>query len=133
MKKVVCTALILAALSALFGCSEQTEDIRLPIEGNVVAVDLSSLPEWYNYSFEGEDKNAVVDYLLSLKLDDDFEENPNEYGGMTWVISLKYEDGRSLKVYHFGNMFIRAEKGDWYRMTYDEAARFGTLVDQLSK
>ena len=68
MKKVICTALILAALSALFGCSEQTEDIRLPIEGNVVAVDVSSLPEGYNYSFEGEDKNAVVDYLLSLKL-----------------------------------------------------------------
>ena len=78
------------------------------------------------------DIKALVDYLSDLNLNSQFEENPNEYVGMTWVISLEYENGDVLKVYHFGNMFIRSEKGSWYKMTYDEASRFHALLDELS-
>ena len=46
-------------------------------------------------------------------------------------ISLKYENGDTLSIYHFGNMFIRSEKGSWYKMTYDEASRFDALLDKL--
>jgi len=35
-------------------------------------------------------------------------------------------------VYHFGNMFIRNEDGPWYRMEYEEAARFDALLDELN-
>ena len=100
-------------------------------EGNVINIDVSSLPEGYNYSFSGAEAKAIVDYLSTLNLESNFEENPNEYTGMTWVISLKYENGDVLTIYHDGNMFIRVKGGPWYKMTYDEASRFDTLLDEL--
>ena len=51
---------------------------------------------------------------------------------MAWVISLEYDNGDVLTVYHFGNMFIRTENGPWYKMTYDEAKRFDTLLNELN-
>jgi hypothetical protein len=111
---------------------QQAEGNRLLPEGHVISVDVSSLPEGYKYSFDGEDAKAIVEYLSGLNLTGKFEENPDEYTGMTWVISLKYENGDSLEVYHFGNKFIRSEKGSWYKMTYEEASRFGSFLYELS-
>lgn len=67
-----------------------------------------------------------------MTLESEFEENPNEYTGMTWVIALEYENGETLNIYHFGNMFIRSQNGSWYRMSYEEASRFDTLLEQLN-
>ena len=49
---------------------------------------------------------------------------------MTWVISLHYEDGDTVTVYHFGNLFIRSDSSRWYKMTYEEASRFEALLNQ---
>lgn len=135
MKKLLIITLAFLCVLSMVGCSQQHQQVKgnqLLAEGNIVKIDVSSLPERYNYSFSGEDAKAIVDYLSDLNLDSKFEENPNEYTGMTWVISLKYENGDVLKVYHFGNMFISSENGSWYKMTYDEASRFDMLLDELS-
>ncbi len=63
----------------------------------------------------------------------DFEENPDEYSGMTWVIVLEYEDGSKETVYHFGNMFIRTNGGSWYKMTYEQAGAFDSLLWELNE
>ena len=135
MEKIIAIILVLICVLGIVGCSQQPQQVRgsqLLAEGNVVNIDVSSLPEGYNYSFSGADAKAIIDYLSTLNLESNFEENPNEYYGMTWVISLKYENGDALTIYHFGNMFIRTEKGSWYKMTYDEANRFDTLFDELN-
>ena len=75
---------------------------------------------------------AIVDYLDSLSLQSRFKEDPDEYTGMTWVISVDYADGSTVTVYHSGNMFIRTADGPWYRMEYEEAARFHALLDELN-
>ena len=106
-------------------------DHLLP-SGNVACADISSLPEGYNYLFSGEDARAIVDYLSNLTLISDFPENPNEYSGMTWAISLKYDNGEDITVYHFGNMFIRFGNGSWYKMLIEEAIQFDTLLYQLN-
>ena len=100
--------------------------------GDVTRVTVSSLPGGYAYAYEGEDALAIVDYLDSLSLRSQFEEDPDEYVGMTWVIAVDYADGSTVTVYHFGNMFIRNEDGPWYRMEYEEAARFHALLDELN-
>lgn len=129
-------ALLLICVFTTIGCSQQPNQVQsnqlLP-EGNVVNVEISTLPEGYNYSFSGEDAKAIADYLHELSLDSNFDENPNEYTGMTYVISLEHDNGNVLTVYHFGNMFIRAENGSWYKMTYDEASRLGDLLSDLDK
>ena len=141
MKKLLTIALAFLCVLGMVGCSQQPQQVQgnqqvqcnqLLAEGNVIKIDVSSLPEGYNYSFDGEDAKEIIDYLSNLNLQSNFEENPNEYAGMTWVIFLEYDNGDELTVYHFGNMFIRTEKGSWYKMTYDEANRFDTLLDELN-
>ena len=134
MKQMIAIVLVCICVLGIVGCNQQPQQVQggqLLAEGNVINIDVSSLPEGYNYSFSGADAKAIVDYLSTLNLESNFEENPNEYTGMTWVISLKYENGDALTIYHFGNMFIRVKGGSWYKMTYDEASRFDTLLDEL--
>lgn len=100
--------------------------------GDVTRVTVSSLPGSYAYAYESEDALAIVDYLDSLSLRSEFEEDPDEYVGMTWVIAVDHADGSTVTVYHFGNMFIRNEDGPWYRMEYEEAERFHALLDELN-
>lgn len=97
-----------------------------------LVIHVTSLPEGYAYSFSGEDAKAIIDYLSNLNLEENFKENPDGYTGMTWVVSLKYDNGNVSTVYHFGNMFIKVENGPWYLMTYDEASRFGRLLSELN-
>ena len=99
--------------------------------GDVTRASLFSLPGGYDYAYEGEDAMAIVDYLNSLSLRSEFEEDPDEHTAMSWVISVEYADGSTVTVYFFGNLFIRKEDGPWYRLEDEEAARFHALLDKL--
>ena len=135
MRKLLAILLGIFCVLSIVGCSQQSQQVQgnqLLAEGNVIKIDVSSLPEGYNYSFNGENAKEIIGYLSSLNLQGNFEENPNEYTGMTWVITLEYENGDTLTIYHFGNMFIRSEKGSWYKMTYEEASRFDVLLNELN-
>lgn len=111
---------------------KQPESAPLLKSRGAKSVSVTSLPEGYDYYYEGNDAKLIEDYLFDLNLISDFEENPDEYSGMTWVISLEYENGEERTVYHFGNMFIRSENEPWYRMTYEEAHRFDALLIELN-
>ncbi|MBQ8399977.1 MAG: hypothetical protein IJX08_08465 [Clostridia bacterium] len=101
-------------------------------ERSVSRIAISSLPESYSYAFTNVQGRAqIIDYLLDLDLNADFGENPNEYSGMTWVITLYFADGGSTTIYHFGNMFIRAENGPWYKMNYEQANKLSEIVWNL--
>ena len=145
MKRLVALVVVFAFLLLLVGCQEteiqstetsrdnvsnQVSGSQLLIEGNVIKCDVSSLPEYYNYSFKGESAKKIVGYLSSLNLESNFEENPNYYGGMTWKITLEYDNGEILNVYHFGD-FIRTENSSWYKMTYEQASYFDELLDEI--
>ena len=134
MKKLIAFLLTLLCVFGTVGCnmqSRKTQGSELLLKGNVIKVSVSSLPEGYNYSFNAEKAKNITDYLSDLKLQSNFEENPNDYVGMTWVIILEYEKGNTVTIYHFGNMFIRSEKGPWYKMTNEDAARFSDLLETL--
>ncbi|MBR6552491.1 MAG: hypothetical protein IKT89_06595 [Clostridia bacterium] len=143
MRKLLVFLLVIFCVLGTIGCNkqpqeeiesqpQQKQENQLLPEGNVIKVNVSSLPEKYNYSFTGENVKVITDYLSSLNLQSNFEENPDDYFGMTWVISLEYENGDTLTIYHFGNMFIRSEQGScWYRMTSEEASRFESLLNEL--
>ena len=134
MKKLTALILSLVFVITLVGCSSVTTKESLILrDGNVKKISVSSLPEGYDYSFSGKDAEKIIDYLSNLNLIEQFEEKPNEYDGMTWVISLEYDDEDVWQIYHFGNMFIRVEGGSWYKMTYEEASRFDDLMDELNK
>ena len=113
--------------------TQSQQNTSLIPEGTVTAVRVTSMPEGYNFSFTEKEAEKIAGYFRSLNLISDFEENPDEYSGMTWCVTLEYETGKSLVVYHFGNMFVRSEDGPWYRMTYEEASALDTLIWDLSE
>ena len=64
MKKLLTIALAFLCLLGMVGCSQQPQHVQgnqLLAEGNVIKIDVSSLPEGYNYSFDGE--NGLNDYI----------------------------------------------------------------------
>ena len=135
MKKQLAILLVIFCVLGMAGCNNQSQKLQgdqLLAEGNVVKINISSLPERYNYCFNGKDTKAIMDYLSALNLDNKFVENPDAYGGMTWVIALEYENGDILKIYHLGNMFIRSEKGSWYKITYEETNSLDALLNELN-
>lgn len=90
---------------------------------------VTSMPEGYHYEFDTDESIAsLVGYFASLPLISDYPENPDEYGGMTWSVTLEYKDGSSQTVYHFGNMFVRLEGGQWYKMVYADAERLYGII-----
>lgn len=135
MRKLFSIVLVLFCVLGMVGCNQQPQQVQgnqLLAEGNAININVSSLPEGYDYSFSGENAKAIIDYLSNLNLESNFEENPNEYMGMTWVISLEYDNGNVLTIYHSGNMFIRSESSSWYKMNFDEASGFGALLNELN-
>lgn len=138
MKKLVAFVLALLLTVCFCGCKDQQPEETTPLEkgnvlleeGNVKNVSVTSQPAGYEYSFSADRAKEIVDYLLGLHLSADVEGDPEKLVGMTWVISLEYENGDVATVYHFGR-FIRAENGPWYQMVYEEAIRFETLLYEL--
>ncbi len=139
VKLILCIALIAAAFSLFAGCGPSEENAAPPAadrsgsgQGAVVtelisdedieSVDISSLPEGYSCSLDGDNAEKIVSNISKMHLDSDFPENPDEYDGMTWVVKVRYKGNRESTLYLFGNMFIRTEEGPWYKMDYDEAA-----------
>lgn len=133
MKKRMLIVWMCICILGITGCGLKSQPVlgsQLLKEGKVTRIEVSSLPEGYAYSFSGKDATAIIDYLSGLNLEGNFKENPDQYGGMTWVISLHYEDRDTVTVYHFGNLFIRSDSSRWYKMTHEEASRFEALLNQ---
>ena len=148
MKRILAITLTLVMLlAALTGCMASQDDNDSEIlkdspnsnttqnslirEKTINNITVTSLPSGYEYSLTGDDVNAIVDYFSNLHLISDFEENPDEYNGMTLVVSIEYHNGTSSTIYHFGNMFVRVDDGPWYKMDYEEASRFHPLLQEL--
>ena len=98
---------------------------------DIIKVSVSSLPEGFSYSFDGESADAIVEYLSNIELISKFKKNPDRYLGIVWVISLEYNNSDISTVYQSGNRFIRANSGPWYKMNFDEANQFESLLDKL--
>ena len=69
VKKIIAIVLICICVLGIVGCSQQPQQVQgglLLAEGNVINIDVSSLPEGYNYSFSGANAKAIIDYLSTL-------------------------------------------------------------------
>ena len=125
MKPILIMILALAVcLPVLSGCSQQNLD-----ENSIKRISVTSLPKGYEYSFKGDDAQAIIDYLESLHLTP--FSGINSANGMVWVISIEHKNGKVTTVYHSCNKYIMTEDGSLYEMIFEEANRFSTLLYEL--
>lgn len=149
-------SVLLALLLLLPGCGNAVTEVRSPPEiipaatqigstttpgeehlplpgGSIKSIEVYPYLGSSHYIFIGEEAAAVFDYLTQLNVTSDFPENPGEYDGGGWDITIHYQRDHTLRLCHFGNMFIRIEAGPWYKMDYEEASYFSTLVSELAQ
>ena len=124
-------------ITGAYSADNETESetkINLWSKYDPIKISVSSMmPEGYNYSFNDEEAMAaILKYFNNLTLISNFSENPDEYGGMSWIVEIEYENGEKKTVVHFGNMFVRLNYGCWYKMNEDEAGRFQGLLESYS-
>lgn len=122
--------LFLAILTMLLTCSC---DSATKTEG-VIRVTISTLPEIDDYErvyTSSEKIRIVTDYIDKLDLASDFEENPDEYMGMTYVITYTFADGSERTMFHFGNLFFKTEDEEWQRMTdYNQSQELENIIKE---
>lgn len=98
---------------------------------DVVKITVTTLPEddslARTYTSPGKIA-AVMDYLDGLALADHFPEDPDQYAGMSILLSVWRADGSRQEYVHFGNLFLRQDGGDWKKMKYEDAARLETVL-----
>ena len=126
---------LLLCLSIFVECKNFNADTDLPpfdppTSEGVSSVRVSSLPEGYNYSFTGEIAKKVVDYFSEVQLTSKYDDNPNEMSGMTFVVSITYQDGRTETLYEF-SPFIRKDGGSWYKIVQNDVTNFHTFLNEL--
>ena len=134
MVKAVVVVLVLVICFALCTSCESAASVQntlMPGADGILAISVSSMPQGYDYSFAGESAKALAQYILKMDTLSDFPENPDVYTGMTWVITAEYEDGNTVTVYLFGNMFIRSGDGPWFKISPEESQGFEALLDSL--
>ena len=117
-------------LSELAGRPAYTKGGTLFQAGTVRHISVSSLPEGYDYSYTGRKAQAIADYLVGLDLVEDSAPPPP---GGVWNITLEYEDGSTVKLYHSANEYIGISGGLQYRMTYEQASAFDSLLWELNE
>ena len=135
MKKTLIAVILFAVCSFLLVSCGNSSKVVIPTD-NITKVNISTQPYSDSYArdyIDSEKIAAVIDYLSGLSLKDEFSENPDEYAGMAYIITISYEDGTSEVYNHFGNMFFGHIKDDaihWYRMQYDEAEEFSNILQK---
>ena len=139
MRRFLLLALVMAVCLCSFSACSWIEGIgtksgesllELGKDG-ISTVTVVSHPEYHDCTFSGEDINVITDHLSSLALLTNFPENPDEMAGMSWVITISYENGDSATVIYFGE-FIRTENGPWYKIRRTEGKRFYELMEELA-
>ena len=122
---------ILIMIPAIAICLPVLSGCGLPnLDGSSIkSISVTSSPKGYEYSFKGDDAQAIVDYLESLHLTP--FSGINSEDGMAWVISIEDKNGKITTVYHSCNKYIMAEGGSLYEMIFEEANRFSTLLYEL--
>lgn len=131
--RLVCSGVLLGLLLAavLVGCTTGIERIE---PNSVERIEVMSLPEsddWARTYTDRDEIGRVVSYLNGLRLTTRFSENPDEYCGQAYVLTLDLADGSVRTFTHFGNLFFREADGAWCRMDYAQAAQLEMLLRQM--
>ncbi len=105
---------------------EQQAVVRATVER--LPHDLGMREQYFRVYKTAEKVKALTDYISSLELISDFEENPNEYDGSSYIITLTDRDGAERRLVHFGNMFLREGDGGWKKMQYEQAQKLDEIL-----
>ena len=103
---------------------------KLKAEG-ITQITTDSLPPSSEYNRTITDQEVIrkfCNYVNQMSLKSEFPENPNHYSGMSLLITVFYEDGSTVSMNSFGNMFFRFGTEGWLRINYSDAVALEQIL-----
>lgn len=132
MRKVVASFVLLAALLILNGCSATKDKTIIDSTRNISKITIYTQPGGDSSLKSTEDKSQmtdVVDYINELDLKKTTKD-AGQYNGMSYIITVFYDDKTSIEYVHFGMFFKESGKG-WYEVPYKQAEKFEGIYNSL--
>ena len=131
MKKILALFTCLLLLCACSGHDLINLDTR---REHITAIRISTTPEdpeLERVYTSPEKIDALSEYLEFLDLSDDYKGyDPDDYVGMTWLITVQYDDQDDVVHRHIGDLMFKTDDGPWYKMDREQAMMLATIVEE---
>ena len=132
MKRVFALIAVLAISLTLAACNNPRIEIA---QDNVTRIKISDPHNFMPRTYTSPESIAVItDHLTGLSLIDNFPENPDEYSGWGFNITIYFDDGTTQEFFHFGNQFLRKTQANgsfkWYRLLYEQANQLENIIQR---
>ncbi len=114
-------------------CSTQSDDVVISNTKNIIKITIKT-QQGNNSSLKSTDNKseitAIVNYINSLDLKKT-SKKPDEYTGMSYVITFYFNNKTSKEYIHLVNMFFKEFGKDWCEMPYNQAEELKDIYKSL--
>jgi hypothetical protein len=114
-------------------CSTQKDDVAISNTKNIIKITIKTQPGNDSSLKSTENKSEIikiVNYINGLDLKK-IAKKPDEYTGMSYIITFYFNDKTSKEYVHFGNMFFKESGKGWYEMPYNQAKELEDIYKSL--
>lgn len=134
MEKLLAFLLLCMTIVSISACTSSTYTVPKATaakDKEIVSIAVSTLPESPEQArtYTTEEKiDAVRSYLNSLTLSEISSEKPEDYVGMSYIISVTYDDNSKKTYNHFGNKFFKIDDQEWKLMNFEQASELEDII-----
>lgn len=133
MKKIIFLSALFFIFVMLSGCGTTKNKRTINNAKNIIKITVNTQPGNEKSLKTTENKNEIteiVNYLNGLDLKKT-SKDAGQYTGMSYVITVYFDDKTNKEYIHFGNMFFKESEKDWYEIPYKQADNFESIYKNL--
>lgn len=134
MKKLFAFILLCMMIVSISACSTSSDTAPKATaskDKEIVSIAIATLPESTGHvrTYTSEEKiDSIRSYINSLTLSDISSEKPEDYAGMSYIISVTYDDNSTKTYNHFGNKFFKIDDQEWKIMNDGQASELEAII-----
>lgn len=123
----------------LVACTNNANKINLTeparaeasISKEIKAIKISTLPESKDKErkYTTEDKiEKIREYIDSLSWEDITSENPEDYTGMTYIVTKEFDDETTKTYSFFANQFLKFDGIEWMKIKGSDIVKLENII-----
>lgn len=123
----------------LVACTNNTNKLNLTetptaeasISKEIKSVEISTLPQDKDMErkYTTEDKiEKVREYINSLSWEDVASEKPEDYTGMTYIVTAEFDDGTTKTYTFFANKFFKFDGIEWMKISQGDVMQLEGII-----
>lgn len=131
MKKTILMIMMIFICFLLVACNDVKVDKKTHAmqERDLYCIKVSSLPQTRDYTLRDESAYEIYDYFKKLKTE--YYSNENDLNGITYIITIEYENGDIKTLYH--SAYLIGTEDSWYKIKNYKQQEFEKILEKLSK